>query len=130
MSKVSDVVDYTEVPYLQEILNYLPIAPADEEDVINYIQIPAELIQLFFRFLVSVNIPFEFLLPEFDISGRCGCLPASRMTMPETAADLNDRLVFRQHDVRMSRQIFDMKSETESMPEEKRANQEFRSCVF
>ncbi len=35
---MSDVVDYTEVPYLQEILNYLPIDPADEEDVINYIQ--------------------------------------------------------------------------------------------
>lgn len=34
---MSDVVDYTEVPYLQEILNYLPIDPADEEDVINYI---------------------------------------------------------------------------------------------
>ena len=30
-------------------------------------QIPAELVQLFFCFLVSVNIPFEFLLPEFNI---------------------------------------------------------------
>ncbi len=33
-----DAVDYTEVPYLQEILNFLPINPDDEEDVINYIQ--------------------------------------------------------------------------------------------
>ena len=30
-------------------------------------QIPAELVQLFFRFPVSVDIPFEFLLPEFNI---------------------------------------------------------------
>ena len=29
-----DAVDYTEVPYLQEILNFLPINPDDEEDVI------------------------------------------------------------------------------------------------
>ena len=35
---MSDSVDYTEVPYLQEILNFLPINPDDEEDVINYIQ--------------------------------------------------------------------------------------------
>lgn len=33
-----DVVDYTEVTYLSEILNFLPIDPIDEEDVINYIQ--------------------------------------------------------------------------------------------
>lgn len=33
-----DTVDYTDVPYLQEILNFLPINPDDEEDVINYVQ--------------------------------------------------------------------------------------------
>ena len=38
VNDLSDVVDYTEVPYLQEILNYLPIDPVDEEDVSNYIQ--------------------------------------------------------------------------------------------
>ena len=32
-----DTVDYTDVPYLQEILNFLPINPDDEEDVINYV---------------------------------------------------------------------------------------------
>ena len=35
---MADAVDYTEVPYLQEILNFLPINPEDEEDVINYVQ--------------------------------------------------------------------------------------------
>lgn len=38
MINMSDTVDYTEVPYIQEILNFLPIDPADEEDVVNYIQ--------------------------------------------------------------------------------------------
>lgn len=33
-----DTIDYTDVPYLQEILNFLPINPYDEEDVNNYVQ--------------------------------------------------------------------------------------------
>ena len=32
-----DEIDYTEVPYLQEILNFLPINPSDEEDINSYI---------------------------------------------------------------------------------------------
>ncbi len=47
---MSDVVDYTEVPYLQEILNYLPINPADEEDVINYIQNITNLIAVNYKY--------------------------------------------------------------------------------
>lgn len=35
---MSDIIDYTEVPHLQEILNFLPINPDDEEDVLSYIQ--------------------------------------------------------------------------------------------
>lgn len=33
-----DIIDYTEVPSLQEILEFLPIDPEDEEDVVSYIQ--------------------------------------------------------------------------------------------
>lgn len=47
---MSDVVDYTEVPYLQEILNYLPIDPDDEEDVINYIQNITNLIAVNYKY--------------------------------------------------------------------------------
>lgn len=47
---MSDIVDYTEVPYLQEILNYLPIDPADEEDVINYIQNITNLIAVNYKY--------------------------------------------------------------------------------
>ena len=55
-------------------------------------QIPAELFQLFFRFSVPVDIPLEFLLPEFDVCGRCGRLAASRMPMPEASSDFNHSL--------------------------------------
>ena len=45
-----DIVDYTDVPYLQEILNYLPIDPSDEEDVINYIQNITNLIAINYKY--------------------------------------------------------------------------------
>lgn len=32
-----DELDYADIPYLQDILAYLPIKPDDKEDVINYI---------------------------------------------------------------------------------------------
>ena len=56
MSKVSDVVDYTEVPYLQEILNYLPIDPADEEDVNNYIQNITNLIAVNYKYMDNTSL--------------------------------------------------------------------------
>lgn len=45
-----DIVDYTEVPYLQEILNFLPINPTDEEDVSNYIQNITNLIAVNYKY--------------------------------------------------------------------------------
>lgn len=45
-----DAVDYTEVPYLQEILNFLPIDPVDEEDVSNYIQNITNLITVNYKY--------------------------------------------------------------------------------
>lgn len=35
---MSEIIDYTEVPYLQEIQSFLPINPIDEKDVVSYIQ--------------------------------------------------------------------------------------------
>ena len=35
---MTDIFDSSEVPYLQDIINYLPIDPIDEEDVITYIE--------------------------------------------------------------------------------------------
>lgn len=93
-------------------------------------QIPAELLQLFSRISIPLDIPLEFLLPEFRIRGWRRRLSASRMPMPETAAHLDYCLVLRQDNIGMARQIFDMKTETEAMPEEKRANHEFRFRIL
>jgi len=47
---VSELLDYTEVPYLQELLNYLPIEPDDGEDVGTYIQNVTNLIAVNYKY--------------------------------------------------------------------------------
>lgn len=47
---MSETIDYTEVPHLQEILNFMPIAPEDEEDVISYIQNITNLIAVNYKY--------------------------------------------------------------------------------
>lgn len=50
VNDMPDPLDYTEVPYLQEILNYLPIDPTDGEDVITYIQNVTNLVAVNFKY--------------------------------------------------------------------------------
>lgn len=45
-----EAVDYTEVPYLQEMLSYLPINPEDEEDIVNYIRNITNLIAVNYKY--------------------------------------------------------------------------------
>ena len=45
-----DEIDYTEVPYLQEILNFLPIKPSDEEDINSYINNITNLIAVNYKY--------------------------------------------------------------------------------
>lgn len=47
---MSEEIDYMEVPHLQEILNYLPINPDDEEDVGTYLQNIANLIAVNYKY--------------------------------------------------------------------------------
>lgn len=48
---MSEAIDYSEVSYIQEILDYLPINPTDDEDVLSYIQNITN--------LVAVNYKYE-----------------------------------------------------------------------
>lgn len=47
---MAEDIDYTEIPYLQEILNYLPINPNDEEDVNSYINNITNLIAINYKY--------------------------------------------------------------------------------
>lgn len=50
MSNVPESLDYVDVPYLEEILNYLPIDPADDEDVITYIRNITNLVTVNYKY--------------------------------------------------------------------------------
>lgn len=45
-----DGLDFSEIPYLQEILEYMPISPTDEEDVIAYIQNISNVIAINYKY--------------------------------------------------------------------------------
>ena len=47
---MNDSIDFSEVPHLQEILNYLPMNPDDGEDVNNYVQNIANLITINYKY--------------------------------------------------------------------------------
>ena len=47
---MSEMIDYMEVPYLQELLNFLPINPDDAEDVINYVHNVTNLIAVNYKY--------------------------------------------------------------------------------
>ena len=47
---MTDIFDSSEVPYLQDIINYLPIDPIDEEDVITYIENITNLITVNYKY--------------------------------------------------------------------------------
>ena len=51
---MSDTIDYTEVPYLQDILNFLPIDPDDEEDVIGYIENISNLVAVNYKYGILI----------------------------------------------------------------------------
>ncbi len=46
---MSDFIDYTDVPYLQEILNFLPMNP-DKEDIVKYIQNITNIIAINYKY--------------------------------------------------------------------------------
>lgn len=47
---MSEILNFTEVPYLQDILNYLPINPEDEEDVVGYIKNISKLVAVNYKY--------------------------------------------------------------------------------
>ena len=47
---MAEEIDYTEVPYLQEILNFLPINPSDEENINSYINNITNLIAVNYKY--------------------------------------------------------------------------------
>lgn len=43
-------IDCLEIPYIQDILNYLPISPTNDEDIISYIQNVSNLVSVNYKY--------------------------------------------------------------------------------
>lgn len=78
---------------------------------------PSSLHQLLPLYGIILHISFKFLLPEFNPTLRHICFFTSSMTVPETAVYKNDCVVLWQNDIRLSMQLFDIYSVSESLAE-------------
>ena len=83
----------------QRIKAFLDFAFPDDNDM------PASLLQRSLFFFITLDVAFEFLLPEFHVGFRhCGDF-AAFMAMPEATIDKNHRMPFGQNDIRMAGQF-------------------------
>lgn len=73
---------------------------------------PSGIYKLNLRLLISGYILAEFLVPELPVRLRISGESATRMPVPEATVNENHGPVFRQHDVRGSRQITAVQSKT------------------
>jgi len=96
----------------------------------NNKQLPAEFFQFAFVRRITLNILLKFLPPKLHMGRWCGCHFASGMAMPKAPTHLYDGSVFCHNNVRMSRQGFDMKTESETITMQKRPHKHFRLRVF
>lgn len=89
---------------------------------------PAKRMQCCQRQIIMMAILPDFFSPPFS----AGSWPTEQMAivpMPETAIDLNDRPILRQHNVRTSRQCPDMQPEPKSLSMQQFSDEQFWSGV-
>ena len=79
---------------------------------------------------VTIDISLELLLPELLVGSGCGGIATAFVSMPEAAVDEYYRSVLREHEVRGSGQLSDMKPISESPGEEKGAKSPLRPSVL
>jgi hypothetical protein len=77
--------------------------------------VPAKRLEFLGMPLISLNMAFEFYLPVICIGRWRGSDFASRMPMPKAPANFNNCFILGQDDVRMPRQSFYVKTETETI---------------
>ena len=66
---------------------------------------PASLLQRGLLFFITLDVAFEFLLPEFHVRFRHRGDLAAFMAMPEATVDENHRMPFGQNDIRRAWQL-------------------------
>lgn len=78
---------------------------------------------------IAGDISIELLDPEFRIAFQRGGNLAARMTMPEALVDEHNRLVLREHNIRLSRKVLAMEPEPKPKSMQSPAQGKFRRRV-
>jgi len=81
-----------------------------------------------FKLIAPLGSP-ELLFPELKIRFRSGGATTTRMAMPKTTVNKNSRLVLGQNNVRGSRQVLCVKTESVAEFVKQAANNSLRACV-
>lgn len=79
---------------------------------------------------VAVNIVQELPLPEFFVGSGCSRITATLVSMPEATVDKHHRPVLREHKVRRTGQLSDMKSIAKSLGEKMGAKVPLRPSIL
>jgi hypothetical protein len=87
--------------------------------------IPPAPTQALQRFPIPINIGFEFCSPEIYTRLGHDSVSAANVTMPKTSMDKNTDLQSRQYNVRFSRQILLVKSESVALGVQKTSDHQF-----
>lgn len=90
---------------------------------------PAFLSQIFNILVISDDILCKFLLPEIRPGGWGTGVMTIGMSVPETAMDKNDQIIFGQDNIRFSGQILSMQSKAKSTSVQKASHSDFRLCI-
>lgn len=91
----------------------------------NCENIPPAAIQSLQRFPIPINIGFEFCSPEIYTRLRHDSVPAANVAMPKTSMDKNTDPQSRQYNVRFSRQVLSVKSESVALSVQKTSDHQF-----
>ncbi len=93
----------------------------------NYI--PPKLSEFFLIISISFEGAFELGKPVILTTGRCCCMRAVLMSMPEATMNKHHSAVFRKDDVRLARQILPVQAKPAAKLVEEGADPLFRCCI-
>ena len=108
----------------QRIKAFLDFAFPNNDDM------PASLLQRGLLFFITLDVAFEFLLPEFHVGFRHRGDFAAFMAMPKATIDKNHRMPFGQNDIGMSGQFWRMKAIAKAQRMQMMAHDQFRLRVL
>ena len=91
---------------------------------------PSKGFQFSFVADISGNVAFNLFFPKFDIGFWQTEILAVLMTMPKSSVDENDGLVFRQNNIRLPWEFFDLNTKPQTTREKILPHNHLRLCIL